>query len=139
MYKNILIATDGSELAEKAIVQGLALAKVLRSKVVVITVTEQMVISSPLALAEYEKAMHESAQKLLARISKDAKQKGVECETVHIRDTYPADAIIAEAEAKKCDLIVMSSHGRRGVTRLLLGSQALAVLTHSKIPVLICR
>ena len=68
-----------------------------------------------------------------------AKQTGVTCETLHVKDQFPAEGIIETAKARGCDLIVMASHGRRGFARLLLGSQANKVVTHSTVPVLICR
>ena len=76
--------------------------------------------------------------RILGSVSESAKTAGVPCETVHVMN-FPADAIIDTAKAKGCDLIVMASHGRRGIARALLGSQAVNVLTHSTLPVLICR
>jgi nucleotide-binding universal stress UspA family protein len=144
MYRHVLIATDGSELAQKAVAAGLALAKGLKAKVTVVTATEPwsaMVIGEP-ALAfpieEYEKAAAESAARILAGVSAAAKDAGVACETVHVSD-FPAEGIVATAKARGCDLIVMASHGRRGLSKLLLGSQALRVLALSTVPVLVCR
>jgi nucleotide-binding universal stress UspA family protein len=144
MYRHILIATDGSELAQKAVAAGLALAKELKAKVTVVTATEPwsaMVLGEP-ALAfpieEYEKAAAENAARILAGVSAAARDAAVACETVHVND-FPAEGIVATAKAKGCDLIVMASHGRRGLSRLLLGSQALRVLTLSTVPVLVCR
>ena len=144
MYKHILIATDGSELAGKAVATGLALAKELGAKVTAVTATEPwttMVTAEPafvFPVEEYEKAAGEKAARILAEVGAAAHEQGVACETVHVKD-FPAEGIIATATAKGCDLIVMSSHGRRGLSRALLGSQALSVLTHTTIPVLICR
>jgi nucleotide-binding universal stress UspA family protein len=145
MYKHILIATDGSELAQKAVRQGLELANRLGAKVTALTVTEPwpvamadgMVISNP--IDEYERAMAQEASRRLDRVSEPARELGVACERVHQADEYPAEGIVEQANAKGCDLIVMASHGRRGIAKLVLGSQATRVLTHSAIPVLICK
>lgn len=148
MYKNILIATDGSDLADKAVEQGLNLAKGQNAKVTVMTVTEPwspMEMASKLeagrmnAIEEFEKEASERAAAIFAHARQLADKHGVTCETVHVPDKHPADGIVATCEERKCDLIVMASHGRRGVRRLLLGSQALEVVTRSKVPVLICR
>ena len=145
MYKNILIATDGSELAQKAVQQGLALAKALGAKATAITVTEPWtaVVSGELGMAfpidDYEKGCAANAERILAGVSAAASKAGVACDTLHVKDQFPAEGIIEAAKARGNDLIVMASHGRRGVTRLLLGSQATKVLTHSTIPVLVLR
>ncbi len=145
MYAHILIATDGSELAEKAVEQGLTLAKTLGSKATAITVTEPWTaaVSGEWAVAlpaiEYEKVAAINAQKILDRVSEAARRIGIACETVHVKDQFPAEGIVEEAKARGCDLIVMSSHGRRGLVKFVLGSQANRVLTHSTIAMLICR
>jgi len=145
MYAHILIATDGSELAEKAVEQGLTLAKKLGSKVTAITVTEPWTsaVSGEWAVAfpveEYEKASAANANKILGRVTKQAEKIGIACELVHVKDQFAAEGIVDEAKARGCDLIVMSSHGRRGFAKFVLGSQATKVLTHSAVPMLICR
>lgn len=145
MYAHILIATDGSELAQKAVDQGLTLAKTLGSKVTAITVTEPWTaaVSGEWAVAfpveDYEKAAAANATKILASVNEAAQRIGIAVETVHIKDQFAAEGIVAEAESRKCDLIVMASHGRRGLARFVLGSQATRVLTHSTVPMLICR
>ena len=148
MYGRILIATDGSELASKAIIHGISLAKQLNAPVCIVTVTEAW-SSSDLAraarrgnqnpIAQYEEMAAAAAAHVLEGAAQVAKAAGVSCETVHVRDQHPAEGIIATAKDKACDLIVMASHGRRGLGRLLLGSQAHEVLTHSKVPALIVR
>ena len=144
MYKHVLIATDGSELAAKAVATGLELARALGAKVTAVTATEPwttMMTGEPalvFPIEDYEKAAAQKADRILAEVEAAARQRDVACETVHVKD-FPAEGIIATATARGCDLIVMSSHGRRGLARVLLGSQALSVLTHSTIPVLICR
>ncbi len=125
MYKHILIATDGSELAGKAVAAGLALAKLVGAKVTALTAIEPW-------LSEQD------AAPILGKVSMTAREFDVQCETVTVTDEA-AEAIIEASKSKQCDLIVMSSHGRRGLARVLLGSQAMRVLTLSSVPVLICR
>ena len=145
MYSHILIATDGSDFADKAVDQGLALAKVLGSKVTVVKVSEPWTatVSSEWAIAfpveEYEKGAAANAQMILSRVAEKAKNAGVACATVHVKDQFAAEGIVEEATARGCDLIVMASHGRRGLTKFVLGSEATRVLSHSTIPILICR
>lgn len=145
MYKHILIASDGSELAGRAVEQGLTLAKTLGSKVTAVTVTEPWTaaVSGEWAVAfpveEYEKAAAANAEKILAHVTETAARLGVSCETVHIKDQFAAEGIIEEAKNRNCDLIVMGSHGRRGLVKFILGSQATRVLTHSTTPMLIVR
>jgi nucleotide-binding universal stress UspA family protein len=145
MYAHILIATDGSELGGRAVEQGLTLAKALGSKVTAITVTEPWTaaVSGEWAVAfpveEYEKAAALNAQKILRGVTETAARIGVKCETVHIKDQFAAEGIVEEAKTRGCDLIVMGSHGRRGVVKFILGSQATRVLTHSATPMLIVR
>lgn len=145
MYKHILIATDGSELAQKAVEQGLALAKAVGAKASAVMVTESWTAIAPIEAAlafpidEYEKGAALTAQKCLMAVSAAAKTHGVACETHHIPDQFPAEGIVAYAKDNGCDLIVMASHGRRGLNRLFIGSQSIKVLTHSTVPVLVCR
>lgn len=145
MYKRLLIATDGSELAQTAVDQGLALAKALGADVVVahVTVPWNSVALGEVAFAlppeNYDRMAADSAQAILAKAAMTAKAAGVPCETLHVKDRLPAEGILEAAEAQGADLIVMSSHGRTGLARLILGSQANAVLHKSAIPVLICR
>ena len=143
MFKHILIATDGSEIATKAVSGGLKLAKELAARVVVLTASEPLpatVSAETIAanFAEYEKATKEAAATVLSEVRGEARTIGVECETLHVTN-FPAEAIIETAKAKACDLIVMGSHGRRGIARLLLGSQATKVVTLSSVPVLVYR
>lgn len=145
MYKHILIAIDGSELAAKALSQGLGLAEALAAKATVVTVTEPWVghVSGEAALrfpsVEYDEAMAANATQILSKASALATQLNVTCSTVHVKERHPAEGILETAQTLACDLIVMASHGRRGLSRLMLGSQANNVVTHSAIPVLICR
>lgn len=145
MYRHLLIATDGSELAQKAVTQGLALAKELKATVTAVTVTEPLMSmyagegAIALPIEDLESAAKASAEAILARVSSAAKQSDVPCEIVHVKEQHPAEGIVETAQAIKCDLIVMASHGRRGLAKLFLGSQATRVLSLSQIPVLICK
>lgn len=145
MFTHILIATDGSELAGKAVAQGLDIAKGLGAKVTAINVTEPWVAVAPgeVAMAfpikDYDESVAANAAEILSAVADEAEKRGVACSIRHIRDQFPAEGIIEAASKYGCDLIVMSSHGRRGLMRFLLGSQAIKVLTHSTIPVLVCR
>lgn len=147
MYTHLLIATDGSEVAAKGLEQGLQLAAALKADVTLVTVSEPAQMAdagivwggSPTLLQEYRDRTHEAAQKILAAAGHRAAELGVPHHPVHVPDRYPAEAILETARERGCDLIVMATHGRRGLDRLLLGSQAQAVLTHSTIPVLVVR
>jgi nucleotide-binding universal stress UspA family protein len=147
VFKYILIATVGSDLAMKAVDQGLALAKVLNAKAIAITVTVTeswtSFASSEMAMAfpieDYEKGCADGAAKILGAVSERADKTGITCKTLHVKDQFAAEGIPEAAKSSGCDLIVMASHGRRGLPRLLLGSQANKVVTHCAVPVLICR
>ncbi len=148
MYKHILIATDGSELADKALEHGLAMAKCDSASISIVTVTEpwsafEMAQRArehrPDPVGEFEAAAAEGAKHILDSALKRAEASGVPAEAIHVKDQYPAEGIIATSQDKGCDLIVLASHGRRGVPRLLLGSQAYEVLTRCTVPALIVR
>ena len=145
MYKHILIATDGSDLAQKAVGQGLTLARALDGKATVVMVTEPLrtVASGEMMIAfpadEYEKNAAAGAAEVLAGAVDIARKVGIQCETLHVKDQLPAEGIVETASRLGCDLIVMASHGRRGISRMLLGSQATKVVQLSTVPVLICR
>jgi nucleotide-binding universal stress UspA family protein len=148
MYKHILIATDGSDLARKGVDHGLALAKPLGAKVTVLTVTEPISTTALQAaaqggidnpLGQYEHQMDNDVKKLAEPIITKATQLGIAIEVERETDEFPAEAIIRAAKRRGCDLIVMSSHGRRGVSKLLLGSQTSVVLMHTTTPVLVIR
>src|SRR5579864_7189472 len=145
MYSNILIPTDGSELAAKAVEHGIALAKRLGAKITALTVVPpfhmfttdtQMIEDTP---AQYKARMQMQAEKTLGTVAQAATAAGVGCETVHVEHEHPYRAIIDTAGSKGCDLIVMASHGRHGIAAIVLGSETVKVLTHSKIPVLVHR
>jgi len=145
MYANILIATDGSELAGKALEHGLRLARSVEAKVTVLTVKEPFyaLSLSPGQVAEsirtYKEHVEEHARQVLEAAAARAAAIGVACETRSLEHGDPHAAIIETAANEGCDLIVMASHGRRGVSAFVLGSQTLRVLTHSTIPVLVLR
>lgn len=145
MYKNILLATDGSDLAKHAVGHGITLAKILGSKVTVITVTMpwSAVAYGEMAVAippeDYDKSVKANAEKILVEAASRAKEAGVSCTTMQASDINPYQAILTAARDKACDLIVVGSHGRSGLSRLLLGSETVKVLTHTKIPVLVWR
>ncbi len=148
MYMHILIAIDGSELADKGLVQGLALAASLKSQVTVVTVSEPMSSGyddiygwsgAQGVTTDYKQAMQERADKILKAAEAKAAAAGVAATGLHLAGRYAADGIIETARTKGCDLIVMASHGRRGLGRLLIGSQTTEVLTHTEVPVLVIR
>jgi nucleotide-binding universal stress UspA family protein len=145
MYRHILIPTDGSHLSELAIQPGIKLAKSIDAKVTAITVfapfrtiaIEPMMITD--TVEQYQRDCDALGEKYL-RVAKDAaKAADVPCEVVRIMHDHPYQAIIETANTRGCDLIVMASHGRRGMAALVLGSETTKVLTHTQIPVLVCR
>ena len=147
MYKNILIATDGSALAEKAVSHGLMLAKSVGAKVTaliveapfnVYDVPEARIRQMSEAFAQHAEHTKQHAAKVLNRVANEAKTAGVPCDTVQLEHGLPYQAIITTAKDKGCDIIVMASHGRSGITAVLLGSVTNKVLTHTDIPVLVC-
>jgi len=142
MYRHILIPTDGSKPAEHGMAHGLSLAKSLGAKVTVIFVVEPFSEMSGRFLevvARYAELRKEQAKSVLDRAANAAKAAGVSCETIQVDNAQPHQAIIAAAEDKGCDLIVMSSHGLSGLSVLLIGSVTNKVLTHAKTPVLVCQ
>jgi nucleotide-binding universal stress UspA family protein len=147
MYQHILIPTDGSELAHKAVVHGLSLAKAVGAKITALTVEPSFnVYDVPAskvnlmsaAFDEYAKHARAHSASILDRIADNAKAAGVQCETIQVIQDHPYKAIVATAEEKGCDLIVMASHGRSGIAALVLGSVTARVLTQTILPVLVC-
>ena len=145
MFKHILLPTDGSELSEKAVDEGIRLAKRLGAKVTgVCIIPEQhpFFYESEIpaeALTQIAKKSKEAATVYLAVIQKKAGETGVACEVGYEVNDNIYEAIIRVAKQKDCDLIMMASHGRRGVKAFIIGSETQKVLTHSKIPVLVYR
>ncbi len=145
MYKKILLPTDGSPLSAAAITQAVALAKSVGARVLGMTVSvpfhtfalDPMMVSD--TKDTYKTHCEEVAAKCLGAIETAARAAGVPCEVTHVNAEHPYEGIIETANAAGCDLIFMASHGRRGASALVLGSETVKVLTHSKIPVLVCR
>ena len=146
MYNHILVPTDGSECAAKGIDRGIALARKLGAKVTIVTVTETLPVyvgadgfgwSAGAAYADYDQHQDAAAKAVLAAAKQKAEAAGVTAETIHVPRAQPAEAIVEAARSRNCDLIVMASHGRRGVRRLILGSQTSEVLAASSVAVLV--
>ena len=145
MFKHILLPTDGTELSDKAIEQGIRFAKSIGANVTSLSVMPRQPTLfyhariSPEALEEAARQSEQAAESYLDWVKKSAEDAGVACDVVFERNDSPYEAIIHVAEQKGCDLIMMASHGRKGVGALVLGSETQKVLTHSKIPVLVVR
>ena len=145
MYKCILLPTDGTEFCERALRHGIALAKLVQATVVGVTVTQPLHSALPRSLIPKNLAgvVHgetvKAADEKLAVIERLAREAGVQVETVRLSNDHPWEAIVQAAKDKRCDLIVMASHGRRGVSAVVLGSETHKVLTHSTVPVLVVR
>jgi nucleotide-binding universal stress UspA family protein len=145
MYQHILIPTDGSERSARAIAQGVAVAALLNARVTALMATPPIPpillegLAGPVHTEELEQNAKDYATRSLAVAAEAAAAAGVRCETTHLQHDRPWEAIIQTAERKGCDLIIMASHGRAGVSAVVLGSETNKVLTHSKIPVLVCR
>lgn len=145
MYRNILIATDGSDLAGRAVARGLALARSMSARVTAITVSNHYptahgsLFPHPEDVERYETAAARAARDILDRVAAEAEEMGLECTTRHISGKPAAEGILEACEQETCDLIVISTHGRRGLDRLLLGSQAAKIVTLSKVSVLVAR
>lgn len=149
MYAHILVATDGSDLADRALDQAIAIAKALKSDVTVVTVSEPAsvvgagyyagtgYIGDP--IPDLIEAQEKAAKDLLDKSEVKVKAAGLPVKTVYVNDSFPAEGIVLTAEKLGADLIVMGSHGRRGLGRLLLGSQTSNVLAQTKTPVLVTR
>src|SRR6516165_891829 len=163
MYANILLSTDGSDLARKGVKHGMDLAKALNARVTVITVTEPLVLDytrgqqplgwtplpgfesghaaewTPEIVDRFVVASGEHASTVLGEARALAEQIGISAELLHIPHAHPATAIIETAKSRGCDLIVMASHGHRALRKLFLGSQTSEVLTDGSVPVLVVR
>ena len=145
MFKHILIPTDGSDLSRKALLYGVQLATLTKAKVTVLTVRPPLSVTTMDMIAvvgsqdEFEQETKRYAEHALTQAKMAGEAAGVSIEAVQEISDQPFRAIVNCAEANKCDLIVMASHGRRGMSALLLGSETSKVLTHSHIPVLVYR
>ena len=144
MFKRILVPTDGSDLSNKAVAAAIDLAKALKAAMVGMTTVEPYSYSNlseyrPETLDDYESRMEVVGAERLAKLADMATQAGVPVETLTVKSFLPYEAIIDTAKAKGCDLIIMASHGRRGLNAVLLGSETQKVLTHTSIPVMVYR
>jgi len=149
MYTHILVPTDGSALSLKAAKAAVELARVLKTKLTAVYATAPWMPpmvgegETPRGMttlaSDYNKAKEAETEKALASIEAVAREAKIECGKLHVIDDQPWNGIVNAAGEQHCDLVVMASHGRRGLAGLLLGSETVKVLTHSKIPVLVCR
>ena len=147
MYRHILVATDGSRLSNKAVAHAIALARALGARLTAfhaspdypLPVYADGVVYEPLSRSEYAAACAKEANRILAAVAAKAKQARVRFQSSHAIAAAPWEAILAAARKNRCDAIVMASHGRRGVSALLLGSETQKVLTHSRLPVIVVR
>ena len=146
MFKNILIPTDGSELSQRAVRTGVELAKLHQAKITAIHVIPDyhLLIAyegafDPVTEERIEEEAKARSENYLEYASRTAADAGVPCDTVCETSDHPYDAILKTADARRCDLIVMTSHGRKGLVAVLLGSETRKVLTHARIPVLVVR
>lgn len=145
MFTHVLIPTDGSKLSDKAIEKGVKFAKQIGAKVTwFYAVPEFRTFTGIAEMLEqtaggYKTSAKKEAGKMLDALRQRAETAGVQCDAEAVFSDYPHEAIISMARKKKCDLIVMASHGRRGLSGVLLGSETQKVLTHSKLPVLVLR
>lgn len=147
MFKNILVPTDGSALSVKAIKSAVRLAREQNARVTGFFVapewqpnlypdTSTMAYVSP---AQHAGNVRKMAERHLAAVKKAAAAAGVRCECMHATGSYPYEEIVKAAKKYRCDLICMASHGRRGISRLILGSETSKVLAHSAVPVLVMK
>ena len=148
MFKHLLLPTDGSALAGRAVAKGFSLAKSLDARITLLSVVPEfrMVADESFAVpmsaqlkSRYEKEAVARAGGMLRKLQQKAAKAGLKADVVVLVGDLPYRQIIATAKKRKCDAVVMASHGRRGLTGLLLGSETVKVLTHSKIPVLVVR
>lgn len=143
MYRHILIASDGSALSERAVTHAVGLARALGARLTAVTATEPRLTGQAeiarigCSQDEYDKAAAAVAAGILDTIVGAASAAAIACAAIHVRDAYPADAIMATAREHGCDLIVLASHGRRGFAKVLVGSESEKVARASELPVLI--
>lgn len=149
MYKHLLVPTDGSKLSLKAAKEAAKLARRLKARITALHVIapyapayggdDMVFYPEAYSPQEYKKASEKAAEHALAKVEAAASALKVPCAKVFVVAGQPWSAIVRTARAKRCDLIVMSSHGRHGLVGVLMGSETTKVLTHSRIPVLVCR
>lgn len=147
MYRRILVATDGSSLSDKSVASAIELAALCKAELIALKVVpryphsyfEGGIALQPEEIARVEKQWAEDGQAVVDAVQKAARDKGVDAKAITLQGDVVSDAILAAAQQQQCDLIVMASHGRKGITRMLLGSETQHVLTHSSIAVLILK
>jgi len=146
MYKRILIATDGSKLSKMAVRSGIQLAELAGAQIIALNVVPRYPLSYfeggmavSMDIGKIEKEWTENGQAIVEAVAASAVAHGIKAKAVTVKSDLVAEAIINAAKKHKCDLIVMASHGRKGIKRLLMGSETQHVLTHSHIPVLVLR
>lgn len=147
MFKHILLPTDGSPVSDKAVKRGIEFAKKIKARVTALHVVpefkfmadEGITPLSPALKKRFQDEGQARAKAMLEAVAKQARTRGVRCATLCVSSDQPHQEIVATARRKKCDLVMMASHGRRGLSSLLLGSETAKVLTHSKVPVLVVR
>ena len=147
MYRKILVATDGSSLSKKAVSSAISLAAAMKAELVALYVVPRYPVSyfeggvsiSASDIARTEKQWTEHGQAIVDAVQASAQAEGVKAKGTVTRSNLVAEAIMAAAKKNKCDLVVMASHGRKGLKRVLLGSETQQVLTHSSVPVLVLR
>ncbi len=144
MYQRILVPTDGSDISRKAANTAIGMARLCNAQLFVVSVAEPFPYSAvtelqPLPPIEYDQAQERLAQERVEQVRTMAQAAGLACETATAQALHPWEAILQHAKNKQCDLVVMASHGRRGMAALLLGSETSRVLTHTELPVLVVR
>ena len=147
MYKNLLVATDGSKLSDKAVAHAVDLARAVGATTTAFYAAPDYpmpayadgIVYEPVSRKEYAKLAAQDAEKVLGKAVAKARSAGVECKTAFDIAATPWEAILAAAKKNKADAIVMASHGRRGLSAVLLGSETQKVLTHTKLPVIVVR
>jgi nucleotide-binding universal stress UspA family protein len=147
MYKRILVATDGSKLSKKAVSSAIDLAALCNAELVALKVVprypqsyfEGGIAMAPSEVAAVEKKWADEGQAVVDAVKKAALAKGVVTKAVTVKSDVVSDALLAAAKKHQCDVIVMASHGRKGIKRLLLGSETQHVLTHATVPVLVLK
>jgi nucleotide-binding universal stress UspA family protein len=147
MYKHLLVPTDGSELSGKAVSHAIGLARALGARMTAFyaspeyptPIVAEGIVLEPVSLEDYEARANEEAQAILKPVVQQAEAAGVSCNTEHLIASVPWEAILNIAKKVDADAIVMASHGRRGLSAMLLGSETQRVLTHSTVPVIVVR
>jgi nucleotide-binding universal stress UspA family protein len=147
MYKRILVATDGHALSKKAVTAATQMAKLCGAELIAVSVVPRYVsyyaegamMMAPADTIKIEAQWVANAKKVVDAVKIEAAAQGVKAKAVTVKSDLVAETLVATAQKYKCELIVMASHGRKGIKRLLLGSETQHVLTHSTVPVLVLR